>query len=336
MILPLTSALFRSWWHDRVALVMGLVAPIVLFTVLATFYGHLGTDGSSMPQIVVDDRSGTEDGARFASALRQACDGGETSTGLGSMATVTVPEGFDARRPRIDIDLMLPLPGARVAIGRLVEVAHARAFGPAIDVPDIAFRSLPDPLERSSAIGLALLFVMFSLASSIGRGLGDHEAGLGDRLASLRVGRLRRMLARTAALSAMGFLQLASTLAFALVWQGTLPGSAVGLVLAMATGAIAVASTLQGLAAICGTSARFAAVAPVVVMSLGVASGAMVPAVLMPESFRLVGAWLFPAWASDALRLALDGGTPVRDGLFLAAWACAALVVAAFAERAPR
>jgi hypothetical protein len=315
---------------------MGLVAPIVLFTVLATFYNHLGTDGSSMPRIVVDDRSGTQDGARFAQALEQACDGGETSTGLGSMAAVTVPEGFDARLPNVEIDLLLPLPGARVAITRLVEVAHWRAFGPALRVPDMQFRSLPDPLDQSSAIGLALLFVMFSLASSIGRGLGDHEAGLGDRLASLRVGRLRRMLSRTVALSGMGFLQVVSTLGFALVWQGTLPGSSAGMLLAAAAGALAAATTLQALAAICGTSARFAAVAPVMVMSLGVASGAMVPVVLMPESFRAVGAWLFLSWANEGLRMALDGGIPWRDCLSLMIWACAALVVAVLAERAPR
>lgn len=335
MIAAITIAIFRSWLHDRAALVMGLVAPIVLFAVLATFYGHLGTDGSSMPRVVVADRSGTADGARFAASLTDTCDGGGGSTGLGALATVTVIEGFRADAPHVVVAMHLPLPGARIAIDRLIEVANARAFGPSLPTARLEFISLPEPLERSSAIGLALLFAMFSLASLIGRGLGDHEAGLGERLAGFRVGALRRTIARTIALAGVGFVQLASTTGFALWWQGAMPGSLSGVLLAMVCSAAAMAATLLALAGLCRTSARFSAVAPVMVMSLGVASGAMVPAVLMPESFQGLGAWLFPSWSHDAVRASLNGGFAGLQVLALVAWSLGAIIIASLTERTP-
>ena len=333
MIVAITLAIFRSWWHDRAALIMGLVAPVVLFVILSTFYGHLGTDGSSMPRVVIDDHSGTTDGARFADALSQVCEGGGVSTGLGALARVTVVEGFQSDAPELQVDVRLPLPGARMALDRLIEVANARAFGSPIPAPRVNFSSLPEPLERSSAVGLALLFMMFSLASLIGRGLGDHEAGLGERLAGFRVGALPRTLARTAALAGAGFIQLSITLAFALLWQRDEPANPVGLLLALGCASTATAATLLAIAGLCRTSARFSALAPLIVMSLGVASGAMVPTVLMPESFQGLGAWLFTSWSQDAMRTAIDGAHGSWATVQLSAWSLVAILSAAFVER---
>jgi hypothetical protein len=68
-------------------------------------------------------------------------------------------------------------------------------------------------------------------------------------------------------------------------------------------------------------------------MSLGVASGAMVPTVLMPESFQGLGAWLFTSWSQDAMRTAIDGAHGSWATVQLSAWSLVAILSAAFVER---
>ncbi len=327
-MMVIAKALLRSWISDRGALVLGMIAPIALFCVLAMFYEHLGTDRAAMPRIEVSDHSGTPDGAMLAAALRAASNEGSSGSGLGALATLVVQEGTTRDAVHIDVALALPLPGARVALRHLVEAASARAFTATPTPLEIDFIESPPPLARAGAVGLALLFTMFAVTSLMARGMGDHEEGLGDRLSSLRVGVGTRMAGRCVALTIIGGAQMCVTMAFALVWLRLRPAHIMELVFTIAFAAVAIASTMQCLACLCGTRARFAAVAPVVVMALGVVSGAMVPLALMPESFRHMGEWVFVSWATVGMQHAIDGLDAKVQCLSLLAWATAMFVAA--------
>jgi ABC-type multidrug transport system permease subunit len=176
------------------------------------------------------------------------------------------------------------------------------------------------------------MFALFSCSSLALRGLADEGAGFGDRLRSLRIGRLRRVGARMLALGLIAGVQLACTFAFAAAVFGIVPASPAALVAAVVASAAAIASTVVALAALCGTRARFAAVSPVVTLVLSGLGGSMVPLVLMPPAIAWPSRALFSAWAIEACSAGLRAGSSVPALALLAAWTAAMLVVASATE----
>jgi ABC-2 type transport system permease protein len=255
----------------------------------------------------------------------------------GVLATVHIPVGFSRADPRVLVEAASPLPGASDAALQLVNAANARAF--AVDLPAVTVQvtSLNGMLVRGSAAGIALIFIMFSSASIASRSLGDDASGLQDRLRSLGVSAAASTAARIVAISVIAWCQLALTLAWAALAFQLVPGSVLTLMFASFVASVTSAAFFVALAALCGSRARFVAIAPVITLVLSALSGSMIPRILLPTSIASVGGWLFPAWAIDACSAAIDGRFDGQAIGLLAAMSIASTVVAlAIAPRSAR
>ena len=226
-----------------------------------------------------------------------------------------------------------PLPGASDAALQLVNAANARAF--AVDLPTVTVQviSLNGMLVRGSAAGIALIFIMFSSASIASRSLGDDASGLQDRLRSLGISAAASTAARIVAISIIAWCQLALTLAWAALAFQLVPGSVMALTCASFIAAVTSAAFFVALAALCGSRARFVAIAPVITLVLSALSGSMIPRILLPTSIASVGGWLFPAWAIDACSAAIEGRFDARSIGLLTAMSVASTLVALFVAR---
>ena len=335
-MITLTLVMLRSFMADRVAAFLTLLAPIAFFTLIALFYRHLeATDGFRF-EIAIIDESGSADARLFAEAMKSSSmqrvhvyellDAEASSHG--TLATIRIPDGFNRADARVAVEAASPLPGASDAALQLVNAANARAF--AVDLPVLAVQvsSLDGMLVRGSAAGIALIFIMFSSASIASRSLGDDASGLQDRLRSLGISASSCTVARISAISVIAWCQLALTLAWAALVFQIVPGSVVALACASGVAACASAAFFVALAALCGSRARFVAIAPVITLVLSALSGSMIPRILLPSSIATVGGWLFPAWAIDACSAAIDGRFDVRSMAMLAAVAGVCTVVA--------
>jgi ABC-2 type transport system permease protein len=225
-----------------------------------------------------------------------------------------------------------PLPGVGDAVREVVRATVADAFHDGAASVEVEDRSVGGTLLGASAAGIAVMFALFSCSSLALRGLADEAAGFGDRLRSLRIGRLRRVSARMLALALIGCVQLAWTFVFAAVAFGMVPASPAALVAAVIASAAAIAGTVVALAALCRTRARFAAVSPVVTLVLSGLGGSMVPLVLMPPALAWPARALFSAWAIEACSAGLRSGSSMQALALLAAWTATMLLVASAAE----
>jgi ABC-2 type transport system permease protein len=339
--MTLALAMLRSFVADRVAALLTLLAPLAFFTLIALFYRHLeATDGFRF-EIAVVDESGSADARLFAEAM-QSCamqrvhvsevrESGLSTHGV--LATVHIPNGFSRSDPRVLVEAASPLPGASDAALQLVNAANARAF--AVDLPAVTAQvtSLNGMLVRGSAAGIALIFIMFSSASIASRSLGDDASGLQDRLRSLGVSAAASTAARIVAISIIAWCQLALTLAWGALAFQLVPSSLMALICASFIAAVTSAAFFVALAALCGSRARFVAIAPVITLVLSALSGSMIPRVLLPTSIASVGGWLFPAWAIDACSAAIDGQFDGRSIGLLTAMSVVSTLVALFVAR---
>ncbi len=340
-MITLALAMLRSFVADRVAAILTMLAPLAFFTLIALFYRHLeATDGFRF-EIAVVDESGSADARLFAEAM-QSCglqrvhvsevrESGRSTQGV--LATVHIPNGFSRFDPHVLVEAASPLPGASDAALQLVNAANARAF--AVDLPAVTAQvtSLNGMLVRGSAAGIALIFIMFSSASIASRSLGDDASGLQDRLRSLGVSAAASTAARIVAISIIAWCQLALTLAWAALAFQLVPSSVIALICASFIAAVTSAAFFVALAALCGSRARFVAIAPVITLVLSALSGSMIPRILLPTSIASVGGWLFPAWAIDACSAAIDGRFDGRSIGMLAAMSVASTLVALFCAR---
>ena len=336
-MITLTLVMLRSFVTDRVAAFLTLVAPIAFFTLIALFYGHLEkrNDGFQF-EIAIVDQSRSVDARLFAEAMKsssmervqvvESLDGEAISHR--TLATVCIPDGFNRMDPRVLVEAASPLPGASDAALQLVNAANARAF--AVDLPllSVQVRSLDGMLVSGSAAGIALIFIMFSSASIASRSLGDDASGLQDRLRSLGISASTCTLARMSAISVIAWCQFALTLAWAAMVFKLIPGSVLALACVSGVAAVTSASFFVALAALCGSRARFVAIAPVITLVLSALSGSMIPRILLPTSIASVGSWLFPAWAIDACSAAIDGQFDGRSIAMLGAVSVVCAVVA--------
>lgn len=314
-MIALTLIMLRSFVSDRVAAFLTLLAPIAFFTLIALFYRHLeATDGFRF-EIAIVDESGSTDARLFAEALKsssmervyvfESLDG--QSSSHKTIATIRIPNGFHRADPRVLVEAASPLPGASDAALQLVNAAHARAFAVGLSVLAVEVISLDGMLVCGSATGIALIFIMFSSASIASRSLGDDASGLQDRLRSLGISAGACTMARISAISCIAWCQLALTLAWGALVFKLIPSSVFALVCASSVAAVTSAAFFVALAALCGSRARFVAIAPVIALVLSALSGSMIPRILLPNSIASLGGWLFPAWAIDACSAAMNG-----------------------------
>lgn len=341
-MITVAMTILRSFLADRASVLLSLLAPIAFFTLVGAFYTHLDEPSGMRIQVAVHDASGSEDGRFLAAAIvRHAPEPIVATIGEGASigpnrpsAIVTIPIGFSRNNAQVSIATQVPLPGAVGMLHQLVELAASTAFGRGPTAITINSVRNPNRLVREASVGISIVFMMFALSSLAAKGLADEAAGLSQRLASLGIRHVQRSVARVAAMTAIGLVQLLVTLAWAAVFFDSMPLAPVVLVLAGVSSAFAVAGFMEFVAIACGTRARFAAISPVVSLVLAAGSGALIPRFVMPERIAAVGSWLFPSWSIDSCRAAMDGRTDWLHVLgLLAAGGAATIGSAAIAAR---
>ena len=338
-MIALVRAMLRAFVSDRGALLLAFLAPVAFFAMFALFFRHLDSPSGVSFDVVVTAPAGNADAERFVRTIVAAPHGRiHAWTSLADVpdgradAFIDLDAGFRGTRPRVAIRSESPLPGVGDAVREVVRATVADAFHDGAASVEVDDGSVGGTLLGASAAGIAVMFALFSCSSLALRGLADEGAGFGDRLRSLRIGRLRRVGARVVALGLLACVQLAWTFVFAAAVFGIVPASPAGLAAALVTSAAAIASTVVALATVCRTRARFAAVSPVVTLVLSGLGGSMVPLVLMPPALAWPSRALFSAWAIEACSAGLRSGASMPALALLAAWTVGMLLVASAAE----
>jgi hypothetical protein len=338
-MIALLRAMLRAFASDRGALLLAFLAPVAFFTMFALFFRHLDSPSGVSFDVVVTAPTGNADAERFVRTIVAAPHGrihawssiADVPDGRAD-AFIDLDSAFTGVRPRVAIRSESPLPGVGDAVREVVRATVADAFHDGAASVEVDDRSVGGTLLGASAAGIAVMFALFSCSSLALRGLADEGAGFGDRLRSLRIGRLRRVGARMLALALIAGAQLAWTFLFAAVAFGIVPASPAALVAAAIVSAAAIAVTVVALAAMCRTRARFAAISPVVTLVLSGLGGSMVPLVLMPPLLAWPSRALFSAWAIEACSAGLRGGPSMPALALLAAWTASMVLVASAAE----
>jgi len=346
-MIALAGALLRSFAADKPGLALAFVAPIAFFSLFALFFGHLESrDGVRFPiAIVVESKS---DGAeRLAEALlargagRVSVERVEPPPSAGAgvpgfVGEIRIPPDFDPGAPSVIIDSRWPLPGVADALKQMVAAAGASAATGREVAPDVRVidRSSSGTLTRAAVPGIAIMFILFALSAHAGRGVGDDESGLGERLRSLGVSARGRMLARFVTLGVIAFIQLIAIFVFAALAFGIVPESPLALVAAALLAALACAAFTSALCELCGTRARFASVSPIATLILAGLGGSMVPVAVLPEFLAAPSRWLFSGWSVEACLRAIEGTLAATElGLLAASSLLMLLVAAVFAQR---
>ena len=345
-MIALAGALLRSFAADKAGLTLAFVAPIAFFSLFALFFGHLERrDGVRFPiAIVVESRSAAAE--RLAEALLSRgtgrisvarIDAASLEAGAGNfVGEIRIPGDFDPDAPTVVIDSRWPLPGVADALKQMIAAAGASARSVGEAPPDVRVidRSSSGALTRAALPGVAVMFILFALSANAGRGVGDDEAGLGERLRSLGVTAKGRMLARFATLGVIAFLQLVATFAFAALVFGIIPEGPVALLVAALLAALACAAFTSALCELCGTRARFASISPIATLVLAGLGGSMVPVAVLPELLAAPSRWLFSGWSVEACLRAIEGTLAATElGLLAASSVVMLTVAAAFAQR---
>ncbi|NBQ15473.1 MAG: hypothetical protein EBU31_12925 [Proteobacteria bacterium] len=338
-MIALLRAMLRAFASDRGALLLAFLAPVAFFTMFALFFRHLDSPSGVSFDVVVTAPAGNADAERFVRTIVAAPHGrihawssiADVPDGRAD-AFIDLDSAFTGARPRVAIRSESALPGVGDAVREVVRATVADAFHDGAASVEVDDRSVGGTLLGASAAGIAVMFALFSCSSLALRGLADEGAGFGDRLRSLRIGRLRRVGARMLALAIIAGVQLAWTFLFAAVAFGVVPASPAALVAAVIASAAAIAGTVVALAAMCRTRARFAAISPVVTLVLSGLGGSMVPLVLMPPLLAWPSRALFSAWAIDACSAGLRADPSMPALALLAAWTASMVFVASAAE----
>lgn len=310
------GGLIRAFAHDRVGVVLALLAPITFFTLIGSFYVHLERQDGVQVIVLVRDISSTEDGRRLSDSIRRCAeppivvrDAMESAAeDPASVASILLAPGFRVDGGTVRVRAEVPFPGGASLVRQLVETAWHAEFGAKDLAPSIEASSIPGRLLRDATAGVCVIFVMFALSALVSRGLADDAAGLMARLRSAGFGDLSITIARCSVMTLIGAAQIGVTLVWAAVFFGIVPRAPFAMLMAGLSGAFCISGFFALVAAVCGRRVRFAAVAPVLTLILSGLSGAFIPRFLLPEEVSRIGGMLFPAWMIDASRAAIEGG----------------------------
>ena len=163
------------------------------------------------------------------------------------------------------------------------------------------------PKEQHSMIayyaaGVAVMFLLFSMAGAGGALIEEIESGTLERLLSTNITMTRLIAGKWIFLTVMGSIQVGIMFVWASLWfhlelftAGRLAGF-----LAMATVTAAAAAGFGlVLATACKTRAQLGGISSVVILTMSAVGGSMVPRFVMPKFMETLGLFTFNGWALD-------------------------------------
>ncbi len=184
--------------HDRAALVLSFVVPIVFFSIFAGIFGGAGRSSTPRVKVAVVDEDGSDGSRRFVAALKadRALDAVDTSPSVGSLPgvrfTATAAEAA-VRGGAFPVALVIPK-----GFG-----AHPIRFGPAAEGPKMTVLSDPsDPIAPQVLAGLIQKTAMVAMPDAMARaGMEEIDrwgGGLTEQQKSTLEGNLTSMRGRAA------------------------------------------------------------------------------------------------------------------------------------------
>jgi len=320
--------------RDRAAFVMTFVMPVVFFSIFAVIFGagNRGTRENKI-KVVVADLDHTDNSSRFiatlkkqkaldlsdapddASARKQVHDGSYP-------AAVIVLKGFseafgDFANAREPVELVYDAanPIAQNAVYGLLQAAAmmssqdrmAAMSQLMLRVRSTDVRAGEAQNEQRSMIayyaaGVAVMFLLFSMAAAGGALIEEIETGTLERLLSTNLTMTRLLTGKWIFLTVMGTIQVCIMFVWAAIWfhlelftAGRLAGF---LAMAIVTAAAAAGFGLV-LATACKTRAQLGGTSSIIILTMSAVGGSMVPRFVMPKFMETLGLFTFNGWALD-------------------------------------
>jgi ABC-2 type transport system permease protein len=317
--------------HDRAAMVLSFVVPVVFFSIFASIFGGDSNRSATRPvRIAVVDEDGSAASKRFVAALRAdpalvvsdrpAGDGksepaarepftaatAETAVRAGDFpGAVVIPRGF-GDHPAVTIlaDPSDPIAPGLVA-GLVQRDAVEKPAPPAVEVRrrDVLGQKRGNTMVAFYAAGLGVMFLLFSAAGAGSAILEEAESGTLDRILSTRVTMTTLLGGKLLYLACLAATQLLvmfvwGSIAFGLPLSGHWPGF---LVMTVST-ALAASTFGLLLAAISRSRMQLVALSNLLVLVMSALGGSMFPRFLMPEAVQKIGLLTINAWAIDGFQ----------------------------------
>lgn len=198
-----------------------------------------------------------------------------------------------------------------------------------ININTMSARQLVAPEKKSRsgsmvayyAAGVAVMFLMFSMAGSASALLEDQENGTLDRLISGQMSISTLMLAHWTYFVLLGVIQLAVMFVFAAVaFRVDLSSGSVllGVTAMSIVTAMASAGFVMFLATLCRSRKQLESISTTIILVMSAFGGSMIPRPFLPELVRETSKLTFNGWALDGYLKVLwyyDPATPILQTL---------------------
>ena len=322
-MIPLATAILRSFLRDRSTLLMAIVAPISFFLIFALFYRHIDSPTGVQFRIVIVGETNPDSDLFVEAMMRRHDDhlelvrsvkkNGDLENGyLDFDAVVHLGDNFSRDHLSVEMISNTPFPGMSSALRTLVFASSAEAFSAKNPPLTILDRTTVGGLLRSSTPGIPVLFVLIAISSLIARGIADEEFGLADRTCSMGVSRKTQLLARIVALTILASAQMFLIYLIAAALFGIFPIAIISLIAATLAGSVALTTFMATLAGLCRSRARFALIAPIATLILGTLGGGIIPLKLLPPAIASLSNFSFTGWTTIACTKSIDGVIPFQ------------------------
>jgi ABC-2 type transport system permease protein len=171
---------------------------------------------------------------------------------------------------------------------------------PQVLVRDVMGENKTNPVIAMYAAGIAVMFALFSTATSSGSLLEERENSTLERLLCSKLSVDQLLMGKWLYLCGLGFIQISLMFTWGwLVFGVDLPSNVDGfLVMTIATSAAAASFALM-IATACKTRVQLGWLSTIVILIMSALGGSMVPRYLMSESVQQIGMLTFNAWALE-------------------------------------
>lgn len=369
--------------RDPIVLGLTFVLPIVFFTVFGLIFGRMGQGAANKINVAVVDADQSATSRRLVKTIQElgpleikaAQDRDQAVHDLrqGKFAVaLIIPSGFDGafcvktEEPKsVELVYDSANPIARYTVDGLLQGAAQKLAlekiapyikdeggsclpGAAASIVSNDVRGEKKNMIAYYAAGVAVMFILFSMAGAGGALLGEEESGTLERILNSNAGMGTLLTSYFLFFVLLGVAQVTLMFVYASVVFGLelfTPNRIAGFILMTTATASGAAAFGLVLATLCRSRAQLSGVSTLVILLMSALGGSMVPRFVMPPIMNTLALFTFNGWALDgylevfwyddpaaAFGASVVAALPRACVLF--AFACACLVVARrFARR---